>query len=76
MPDLFVILQDAAKRRKILLLELKREKCGVLTDRQEFVIDVANSVSKNVKAVCARGYEQARKAILETCGIPYIEPGK
>lgn len=70
MPDLFIVAQDARKNRKILLLELKREKGGTLSEEQKAVLAVANSVTPAVRAKCAKGYAEAKSAVLEICGMP------
>lgn len=70
MPDLIIISKDSRNVRKILFLELKREKGGSLKKEQKFVIDALNSVSGSVIAKRANGYAEAKSAILEVCGLP------
>lgn len=58
LPDLLLILP-----KKLLFIEMKRIKGGVVSKHQKEWIKALNSIGKQIEAVVCRGFEEAIKTI-------------
>jgi len=58
LPDLLIIIKN-----KLIFIEMKREKGGVVSDSQKAWIEALNDISVDIKAHVAKGFEEAKKII-------------
>jgi len=58
VPDMIIV-----GKSKLLFLELKRVKGGVVSDYQKEWLEALESLGSPVEAIIAKGWDEARKAI-------------